>query len=136
LTPASTLSTTISKVTTDFKVTTLQKSLTELGSIVNAVQQLDSALGSLGKIDLQSRMTAIAGSAGLGSAGIYTVKSKDVVVQITLNVTMEAGAVEKAIISNSESRIAHVVNYHSTNLGKSAEDLKSDGYNANDYKLK
>jgi len=136
LTPASTLSTTISKVTTDFKVTTLQKSLTELGSIVKAVQQLDSALGSLGNINLQSRMTAIAGSAGLGSAGIYTVKSKDVVVQITLNVTMEAGAVERAIISDSKSEIKRIVNYHSDKLGTSAEDLKGDGYNHNDYQLK
>ena len=79
-------------------------------------------------------MTAIAGTAGLGSAGIYTVKSKDVVVQITLNVTMDAGGVEKAIISNYSSEIRKVVNFHTDNLGKSAEDLTKSGYDANSFK--
>jgi len=114
----------VTKVVTDFKVTTLQKSLTELQNIVKAVQQLDNALANLGNINLQSRMTAIAGSAGLGAAGIYTVKSKDVVVQITLNVTMDAGGVEKAIISNAKSEIKTVVNYLSDNLAKDSADLK------------
>jgi hypothetical protein len=131
-TPLRTLSQAIARVTTDFQTTTLQKSLKELQGVVKAVQNLDSALGSLGSISLQSRMTAIAGTAGLGSAGIYTVKSKDVVVQITLNVTMDAGGVEKAIISNAKSEIRRVVNFHTDNLGKSAEDLS--GYDPNFYK--
>ena len=132
--PLTTLSQNITRVTTDFQVTTLQKSLKELQGVVKAVQSLDTALGSLGSIDLQARMTAIAGTAGLGSAGIYTVKSKDVVVQITLNVTMDAGGVEKAIISNSSSEIRKVVNFHTDNLGKSAEDLTKSGYDPNLYK--
>ena len=132
--PLTTLSQNITRVTTDFQVTTLQKSLKELQGVVKAVQSLDTALGSLGSIDLQARMTAIAGTAGLGSAGIYTVKSKDVVVQITLNVTMDAGGVEKAIISNYSSEIRKVVNFHTDNLGKSAEDLTKSGYDANSFK--
>jgi len=133
-TPLRTLSQAIARVTTDFQTTTLQKSLKELQGVVKAVQNLDSALGSLGSIDLQSRMTAIAGTAGLGSSGIYTVKSKDVVVQITLNVTMDAGGVEKAIISNAKSEIRKVVNFHTDNLGRSAEDLTKSGYNPESLK--
>jgi tRNA(Phe) wybutosine-synthesizing methylase Tyw3 len=62
------------------------------------------------KINLQASLTQVAGMAGLGTSGIYTVKSKDVVVQLDLKIVMEADKVEKVIVERSDSLLRRTIN--------------------------
>jgi len=113
----------VSKIVSDFKVEALKKSFTELQNIAKAVQDLDDALANLGKIDLKQRIAKVAGGAGLDGGGVYTVKSKDVNINISLQVTMEAGGIEKVILQNSNSNIRRAFNLTADNLGKGGDDV-------------
>jgi hypothetical protein len=78
--------------------------------MVLAVQNLDNALTNLPKINLNAHMGKVAGMIGMGHGGIYTVKTRDVKIEIHLNVTMQAGDLEEAMISSSASLIKDRVN--------------------------
>lgn len=88
----------------------LRKKLFAVQDMVLAVQNLDNALTNLPKINLNAHMGKVAGMIGMGHGGIYTVKTRDVKIEIHLNVTMQAGDLEEAMISSSASLIKDRVN--------------------------
>ena len=92
-------------------VTSISSAIKTVEQIVAATQKLDNALSNLPKINLQSRLTEVAGIAGLGASGIYTVHSKDVVINVNFTIQMDAGKVEKAILMNTESIIKDRINF-------------------------
>jgi len=79
--------------------------------MVKAVQDMDTALSKVPPIDISTRLTKFAGQMGVGSQGIYTVKSKEVIVTVNLKVTMDAGTLEKTIVENSKSIIRDRINF-------------------------
>lgn len=119
----------ISEKINKFSGLALINSFKELQNIASAVKELDDALAQIGKIDLKQRIAKVAGGAGLDGGGVYTVKSKDVNINIALQVTMDVGSVESAIISSTNSRIKKSINFAVDGIGKDADTLAEEGKN-------
>lgn len=82
-------------------------------SMVAVANQLNDALGdgNLNKLDVVAKLDNVARSVGLGAKGTYTVKNKDVVIQLNLNVTMDVDQVERVIIMRKNSLIRERLNF-------------------------
>lgn len=83
----------------------VKTSLNAIRDMVKLVQDLDDALAKAPKIDVSTKLGNIASGAGLGSKAQYTVKSKEVVIQLNLQVVVEADKLEKVIVLRKESII-------------------------------
>jgi hypothetical protein len=104
----------ISNSFTNFKIGATTQATAVVKAVkdmVKAVQEMDDALSKVPDVDISTRLTKFAGQMGVGSQGIYTVKSKEVVVTVNLKVTMDAGTLEKTIIENSKSIIRDRINF-------------------------
>jgi hypothetical protein len=86
------------------------KKLGAIQAMIAGVQTLDAALSNLPKVNLSAHMGKVASMVGLGGGGIYTVKTRDVKIEIHLNVTMKAGDIEEIMINSSASLIKDRVN--------------------------
>lgn len=91
--------------------TSIAKSLLAVQQMVAATQKMDDSLAALEKINIGARLTQVAGSVGLGSSGVYTVKSKEVVIHVSFNVSMDAQEIEKIMIGNNKSIIRDRINF-------------------------
>ena len=112
--------------TTAIKTDAIAPALMAVIEMVKATQQLDDALNMLPKIDISTKLGKVAKMAGLGSKGVYTVNSKDVVISIDLTVTMDAGEVEKVIIGRKKSVLRDRINAALEGTSKKPL-LRSDG---------
>jgi len=90
--------------------TGMSKSLIVIQEMVKNIQALDTALNSLGKIDVKADLEKLGTKLGLGGSGIYSVQGKDVNVIINLAVTMRTDDVEDAIIHSSKGIIRDRIN--------------------------
>jgi len=79
--------------------------------VVTAIQKVDEALAKGTSVDIKTKLEEFAGKMGLGSSGIYTVRSKEVLLTVNLNVTMDTGKVESAIIKDNRSIIRDRINF-------------------------
>jgi len=91
--------------------TSIAKSLLAVQQMVAATQKMDDSLAALEKINIGARLTQVAGSVGLGSSGVYTVNSKEVVIHVSFNVSMDAQEIEKIMIGNNKSIIRDRINF-------------------------
>lgn len=89
----------------------MRTAILEFSDTVKAIQQMDDLMTRLPKVNLATKVGAMAGKLGLGSSGVYTVKSKDVVINVNFEITMDAGAVEKALITRTSSTIRDRINF-------------------------
>ena len=103
----------------------ITKSLKAVQDMVKAVQAMDNALSKVDKIDIGARLTQVAGSMGLGSSGVYKVQSKEVVLNVTFNVTMDAQELEKVMIGNKKSIIRDRINFALDKGAKSDPNTKN-----------
>ncbi len=102
----------------------ITKNIDAVKQMVSKVQDLDNALTKLPAIDMKAKLTALSKGLGLGSSGVYTVQSKDVVININMTVTMNAGEVERVIIGRSESVIRDRINFAIDKGGKADPKAK------------
>lgn len=102
----------------------IAKNISAVKDMVAKVQEMDSALSKLPAIDMKAKLTALSKGMGLGSSGAYTVQSKDVVININMTVTMNAGEVERVIIGRSESIIRDRINFAIDKGGKADTKAK------------
>lgn len=86
--------------------------------MVKAVQQMDDALAKMPTLNVAARLTKVAGQLGIGTTGIYTVQSKEVIINLNLKVTMETGKMESILVENKSSIIRDRINFL---LNKGAE---------------
>jgi len=86
--------------------------LDAVSKMVEQTQSLDDTLNKLPSIGpMTAKLEAIARSSGLGGKAVYQVKSKEVVINMNLNVTMDAGEVEKVMIMRHKSIIRDRINF-------------------------
>jgi hypothetical protein len=85
--------------------------LSGITAMVSNVQQMDNSLASLPKIKMEARLKEVAGKLGLGSHGVYSVQSKDVIINVELKVVMDVDKVEQVIIGRHESIIRDRINF-------------------------
>jgi len=90
------------------QVTTSIKAVTEM---VKTIQQLDDALSKLPTVNMEAKLEKLAASSGLGAGGVYTVKSREVVMNFDIKITMDAGKLEEVMIFRKESIIRDRLNY-------------------------
>ena len=102
----------------------ITKNIDAVKQMVSKVQDLDNALTKLPAIDMKAKLTALSKGLGLGSSGAYTVQSKDVVININMTVTMNAGEVEQVIIGRHESIIRDRINFAIDKGGKADTKAK------------
>jgi len=84
--------------------------LDAIQQMVAGVQQLNNSMASLSKVKLQANLEKVASAVGLGGGGVYTVKTRDVNINIDLKVVMKAGDIESTILSASESKLKARIN--------------------------
>lgn len=106
--------------------TSIMKSLLAVQQMVAATQKMDAALASIDKIDIGARLTQVAGAVGLGGSAskTYTVQSKEVVLHVTFNVSMDAQELEKVMIGNNKSIIRDRINFALDRGAKSDPNTK------------
>jgi hypothetical protein len=105
-------STSAGNVSEEVILASMTKTINTVKKMVSTMQQMENLLSDAGKdIKISTRLGAIAGKFGLGSSESFTVQKKDVVLNISLSVTMDAGKVEKAIILNKDSIIRDRINF-------------------------
>ncbi len=79
--------------------------------MVKIVSQMNEALSSMPKIDVNAKLGAVARSAGLGAKGSWTIKNKDIVLTVNLNVSMNVDEVEKIMVMRKSSIIRDRLNF-------------------------
>lgn len=89
----------------------LNSALLAVQEMVASIQNMDDALSHLPQIDLSARLKAVSNAAGLGSRGVYTVQSKDVVINLSLKISMDVSTVESIIVTRKESIIRDRINF-------------------------
>lgn len=100
------------KMTEAIKTGGIGTAIGALSDMVKKTQELDDQLNKLPKIGpVTAKLEAIGKAAGLGGKAVYTVKSKDVVINMYVNVTMDAGEVEKAMIMRANSSIRNRLDF-------------------------
>jgi len=85
--------------------------LNGITAMVADIQKMDNSLASLPKIKMEARLKEVAGKLSLGSHGVYSVQSKDVIINVELKVVMDVDKVEQVIIGRHESIIRDRINF-------------------------
>ncbi len=81
------------------------QALSAVGEMIKRTQELDSALAQAPNMNVDARLRKLANATGVGGKFAYTVKSKDIVINLNLNVTMDVGEAEKIMIMRKTSII-------------------------------
>jgi hypothetical protein len=84
--------------------------LDAIEKMVSTIIDLNSALEGLPKIDINTKLGAVAKAAGLGAKGNWTIKNKDIVLNVNFHVTMNVDEVEKVMILRKESFLRDRIN--------------------------
>ena len=100
-------------------------------SMVEKANELESILAneSLNKVDVPTRLKALAKGVGLGSSGRYTIANKDVKITINLSVSMDAAELEKVLLLRKTSIIRDRLNF-ATSQSETSPDRLPDNPNA------
>ena len=80
--------------------------------MVNSAKRLEKSLQEGAKIDIDTKLKVFASKFGknLGSAGAYTVQTKDVVLNVNFRIAMDAHELEGVMVRNSNSVIKEKIN--------------------------
>lgn len=107
----------------------VKSALDSIRDVVALVQKLDDALSMSPSVDVSTKLERLASASGLGSKAQYTVKSKEVVINLNLTVTMDVGKVEKVMIMRQESIIRDRLNFATvTNPGSQGSQSIPETY--------
>lgn len=99
----------------------VQTALSAVKDTVGLVQDLDDALSKAPSIDVSARLDKLTQASGIGKHASYTVKSKDVVINLNLAITMDVDKVERVMVMRKESIIRDRLNFATvTNPGNQA----------------
>lgn len=100
----------VMKLTTAMKSDGVATALTAANDIIKKANELDKTLNDGIKIDTPAKLTKLANAVGLGSKMNYTIKNKEVVLTVNLNVTMNVDEVEKVMILRKNSMVRDRIN--------------------------
>ncbi len=100
----------VMKLTTAMKSDGIATALTAANDIIKKANELDKTLNDGIKIDTPAKLTKLANAVGLGSKMNYTIKNKEVVLTVNLNVTMNVDEVEKVMILRKNSMVRDRIN--------------------------
>lgn len=100
----------VQKITTSIKDGGIGQSLKAAADMVKLANDLDKALSSGVRIDTPVKLGRIAQGVGLGGKYNYTVQSKEIVINMNVQVTMNVDDVEKVLILRKNSIVRDRLN--------------------------
>jgi uncharacterized protein YoxC len=86
------------------------EALGRIQDMVSTVQQVEDSIKQLNSINLETRLQSLAGGLGLGKSGTYTIKSREIVITVNLDVYMDANDLEQSLVSRTNSIIRDRIN--------------------------
>jgi hypothetical protein len=86
--------------------------------MVAKTRELDDALSKMPQLKFPAKLDTIANGMGIGGKFAYTVQSKEVVINVAFEVSMDVDKVEKVIITRQQSVIRDRLNYIMDNTMK------------------
>lgn len=105
--------TALQNVTKAIKQGVIDSTSASVADMVKTVNELDSALSNVAasKLNIAAKLQALATAVpALGASGQYKITNRDVVVTVNLQVTMQAGEVERVIVQRKDSTIRDRLN--------------------------
>jgi hypothetical protein len=103
-----------------FKIKTdgMVENIRAVQDMVEKTRELDSALSRLPDLKFPAKLETIANGMGIGGKFAYTVQSKEVVINVAFEVSMDVDKVEKVIITRQQSVIRDRLNFIMDNTMK------------------
>lgn len=103
----------MAKATAAIKGDAIKPALEAVSKMIASVKALDDALGdgNLNKINVAAKLQNVATSVGLGAKSNYSIQNKGVNITVNMQVTMDVGLVEKAMILRATSVIRDRLNF-------------------------
>jgi hypothetical protein len=111
----------INKVVEVLKRDAIGTALSAASDMVKKANELDKALSDGISINTPTKLTKLAQAVGLGSKTNYTIRSKEIVLNVNLSVTMNVDEVEKIMIMRQSSIIRQRLNF-ATGAGTAGEE--------------
>jgi len=93
------------------------EAISRIQNMVSTVQQVEDSIKQLKSINLETRLQSLAGGLGLGKSGTYTIKSREIVITVNLDVYMDANDLEKSLVSRTNSIIRDRINNVADHVG-------------------
>ena len=92
-------------------VAAMVQGLKAISDMVNNANKLNEAMGSLPDLKLDAKLKSFATGIGLGGKFNYQIKNKDVVMNVSFTVTMNADDLEKSMVLREKSIIRDRLNF-------------------------
>jgi hypothetical protein len=87
------------------------QALSAVGDMVRQTQMLDDALNAGTEINVDAKLQKLAQVTGIGGKFAYTVQSKEVVINLNMQIFMDVAETEKVLIMNKKSIIRDRLNF-------------------------
>ena len=107
----------VQKAASEIKSVGIKSVLESVSNMMKCVNDIDAALGSSNKINLVTKLQNVAKSVGFGSKLTTSIQNKDVVINVNLEVHMDAAELEKAMIMRANSFVRQRLDYLSDAAG-------------------
>jgi hypothetical protein len=89
----------------------IKQALLAISNLVEKANSLNDAMGSLPDLKLNAKLKTLASGLGIGGKFNYQVKSKDVIINVNLQVEMNAADLEKSLVLREKSVIRNRLNF-------------------------
>jgi len=89
----------------------IKQALLAISDLVEKANSLNDAMGSLPDLKLNAKLKTLASGLGIGGKFNYQVKSKDVIINVNLQVEMNAADLEKSLVLREKSVIRNRLNF-------------------------
>ena len=109
----------VQKSASEIKTVGIKSVLEAVSSMMKSVSEVDAALGdsNLNKINIVTKLQNVARAVGFGSKLTTSIARKDVVINVNLEVHMDAAELEKAMIMRASSFVRQRLDYLSDAAG-------------------
>jgi hypothetical protein len=114
----------MTKIGSSFSSRGVTMALTAINEMITQANALNESLGKLPDLKLDAKLRTLATGMGLGGKFNYQIKSKEVVLNVTFNVEMNAADLEKSLILREKSVIRNRLNF-ATNEAPGKEAMES-----------
>jgi hypothetical protein len=114
----------MTKIGSSFSSRGVTMALTAINEMITQANALNESLGKLPDLKLDAKLRTLATGMGLGGKFNYQIKSKEVVLNVTFNVEMNAADMEKSLILREKSVIRNRLNF-ATNEAPGKEATES-----------
>jgi hypothetical protein len=104
------------------------QALAAVGDMVRQTQMLDDALNAGTEINVDAKLQKLAQVTGIGGKFAYTVQSKEVVINLNMQIFMDVAETEKVLIMNKKSIIRDRLNFATNTPNEKGQNVIPEEY--------